>query len=776
MRQKLSCLLASLAFAPIFAQKPLPPTIILEKTAAQPEQQAAKILQFYLQKMTATEVKIQQTDSPPDDQANIFIYKDFLKNAPQPAVSPEARLEADAFFIQSNSKNAVLVGGGGMGAEYAVYTFLEHLGCRKFTPRDSLIPKIENFRLPEIAPRVERPAFAYRELHFPNPIFDENFARWHKLKTRPAKESEWGMFVHTFEKLLPPSEHFASHPEFFSWNGKQFSRGQICLSNDTVRQTVIQNLGKMMAARPAARIWSVSQNDNFDYCRCARCAASDSKFGSPAGTLLAFVNSVAAAFPDKIISTLAYQYTRQAPVGIVPAANVSVCLCSIECNRGLPLVDDPSSAGFVRDVEQWSKLSKNLMIWDYVVQFRDYLSPFPIWHTLQPNLQFFQKNGVEMMFEQGSGSSRSEFSDMKTYLLAKLMWNPQADMDSILTDFGEKFYGRLKPIVWQYIDTLTTRLLATDRQLQIYGTPLTPARSWMTERDVAAYFSILEKGVEMMTSEIAPTQATEREAQQLSEIMLPMIHTLLEQFKIRDWGFPERDTARGRDKFRFSYLPAHHNMINGWADLCRQHGYETMNENNFSPEAYAEEMRQFFAKGRVWHSFQIVRGETVRGETSASPSIFLEKPASKNYADGTAETLIDSRRGTTDFRFSWLGFEGEDLVATLRQPDALADSLLPEVSVLSVQFLQDQQAWVFFPQRVVFEVSEDGQNFQTVRDEQISIVADGRRSVRKVQVNFSEKRKLRAVRVAAFNQKTCPAWHSCVGNRCWIFADEIVVD
>ncbi|MCK7531928.1 MAG: DUF4838 domain-containing protein [Marinilabiliales bacterium] len=52
---------------------------------------------------------------------------------------------------------------------------------------------------------------------------------------------------------------------------------------------------------------------------------------------------MAALFPDKTISTLAYQYSRPAPRLTRPAPNVEVMLCTIELNRSRPIADDPSS-------------------------------------------------------------------------------------------------------------------------------------------------------------------------------------------------------------------------------------------------------------------------------------------------------------------------------------------------------------------------------------------------------------------------------------------------
>jgi len=64
-------------------------------------------------------------------------------------------------------------------------------------------------------------------------------------------------------------------------------------------------------------IISVSQNDNSRNCQCENCRAVEKKEGSPAGLLIHFVNRVAEdiekEFPDVLVETLAYQYTRKPP-------------------------------------------------------------------------------------------------------------------------------------------------------------------------------------------------------------------------------------------------------------------------------------------------------------------------------------------------------------------------------------------------------------------------------------------------------------------------------
>jgi Domain of unknown function (DUF4838) len=730
MKHSFFFLLVWLVAASLSAQRT---AIFLPTSPSAPETKAAGILQHYLVKITGQEIAIISKHKVPQKTQPIFIGN--CKAAKKYALEVPADLPLDAYYLQGNKKGFAISGGGEMGAEYGVYSFLELLGCRKYSPRDSLIPSIPNLQLPDYQAKTETPAFPYRELWY-EPAFDESWARWHKLKTNQQKNKEWGMFVHTFEKLCPKDTYFAEHPEYFAFNGAQHSPGQLCLSNDTVLQIVVARLREMMAQNPEAKYWSVSQNDNFDYCKCPRCAASDTYYGGPAGTLIAFVNRIAKAFPYRTISTLAYQYTRQAPRNIQIESNVSVCLCSIECNRGQNI--EEGCPDFARDVREWSKLTQNLMIWDYVVQFRSYVSPFPNWHTLQPNLQFFQKNGVEMMFEQGSGRSRSEFSDMRAYLLAKLMWNPQANMDSILADFGDGYYGPARPAIWKYIHDQHTRLDTHGKHLWIYDIPQNEA--------------FVRDGFYQRFKSLDFPKADEAQQMRVKAAMLPEMFAYLESLKAVPYN-PNDALSRTVTVLKRKN-DALGNLLQQFKNDCELVGFYTLNENNYTPKQYVQD-------------YQLYLNNAINALESRAKAVVLEQPASPNYAKGDPNELINKMVGETDYRYNWLGFEGNDMIATVEVEGQAANSI-------QVSFLQDQQSWVFYPKLVVIEASPDGNDFQKIEWKVVKIVPDGKKSLYTIKANLSGQ-PVRYVRVTAVNQKTCPAWHSCNGNKSWIFADEILI-
>ena len=154
-------------------------------------------------------------------------------------------------------------------------------------------------------------------------------------------------------------------------------------------------------------------------------AAIDQEEGSPSGLMIRFVNEVAKAFPDKIITTLAYQYTRKPPMITKPLSNVMITLCTIELNRSLPIETDTGSRAFTKEITDWGKICNKIMLWDYETQFSSSFGPFPLYNTLQPNIQFFTNNHVMAHFQQCNGKHSENFGELKCYLLSKLLWNPK---------------------------------------------------------------------------------------------------------------------------------------------------------------------------------------------------------------------------------------------------------------------------------------------------------------------------------------------------------------
>ena len=396
---------------------------------------------------------------------------------------PNARTP-DSFRLKVEGNRLFVTGRGSRGALYGVYELLERYGgCGWFAPWCEDIPRIEAFCVPGDLDVLENPAFEQRETSWRHVITGKNrFAvmqghpvfgarmrfngQWHKDKlyggTAMPFPKKLGV-CHTFNELVPPEKHFAAHPEWFSEvDGRRIGeRAQLCWSNDGLVKFVAEEVKKRLRDEPDARIVGVSQNDWRNWCRCAKCAELAEKEGSPSGPNIKFVNAVAEEvekeFPRVLVETLAYMFTRRPPKTIRPRRNVAVCLCSFECSFSVPFAESnhENTVRFVDDVRGWGKICRNLFIYNYTVNFRNYLFPFPNVYAMKSNYRMFLDNGARWIYDQAdSNGHHAEFAELKCYLQSKLMWNPDSDVDLLVDRFMEGYYGAAAQKVRQYFDEL----------------------------------------------------------------------------------------------------------------------------------------------------------------------------------------------------------------------------------------------------------------------------------------------------------------------------------
>ncbi len=385
-----------------------------------------------------------------------------------------------------------IVGGHPRGVLYGVYSFLEtYCGCRWFTEEVSHIPKRSKLEIPEINDTYV-PVLEYRQPHYTSYADGDWHARnkcnstYALLTDMHGGKTLYKGFVHTFNEILNPDEHFEQHPEYFSeLDGvRTGGRTQLCLTNPEVLELTKKKVRAWLKEEPDATIISVSQNDNRNYCTCEKCRALDEAEESHMGSLLTFVNAIAddirEDYPNVSIDTLAYQYSRKVPKTLRPRPNVIIRLCSIECCFAHPIEECEHTFGYIdsccqsfqKDMEEWGKICDRLYIWDYVVNFRHNILPHPNWGVLQKNIQFFIKHNVKGIFEQGNSfrGKYGEFDLMKRYVLAKLLWNPDCDVNVVINEYLSGVYGTAAGEVRRYFDLLQG-LIDPDTHLWIYHTP-----------------------------------------------------------------------------------------------------------------------------------------------------------------------------------------------------------------------------------------------------------------------------------------------------------------
>ncbi|CAG4999246.1 hypothetical protein DYBT9275_02186 [Dyadobacter sp. CECT 9275] len=479
--------------------------IALDASASESEKWAAEELQKWLKEISGADFPIQNLDQPHNGPQIVLGYTPLIKerlNVEAPAKSFEG------YQYINSGRDILIFGGSQRGTMYGVLAFLENeLGCRWYTPTVNNIPKRNELRFARFE-HSEQPGVRVRN-DFYFEAFDPIWATRNKMngsmsapKQPGGIESYWA--VHTFYPLMPPEEFFGKHPEYYSLiNGKrEHVRAQLCLTNPDVLSIITERIKKRMRESPEYLIYDVSQNDWRNPCECDHCQEIVKREGSESGVIVWFVNQVADAvakeFPDKFIGTLAYQYTRKPPLHIRPKDNVVVRFCSIECCFSHDFNSCPENQAFLKELNDWAFRAPHLYIWDYVVNFGHYLMPFPNFGVLQSNIKTFQKNNAIGIMEQAAYQSRGgEFAELRAYLIAKLLWNPDCNVENTINDFMYGYYGRSGKFVRQYFDFLHSQITP---QTHMYLN-LNPSDEIFSEQLISQSYDIFEEAKKVADNE-----------------------------------------------------------------------------------------------------------------------------------------------------------------------------------------------------------------------------------------------------------------------------------
>ena len=481
--------------------------IVVSAEASTSEQTAARELQQYISQVGGVELPI--TSDLKTDRCSIYVG--FNERVASLTGAPQPDRDDESFTYRTVGHDLLIWGGSQRGTMYGVFTFLEReFGIHWLTPRCTVVPSKKRWKLPRLN-HTERPFIGYR---YSNYFVAEDAPEW---SAHTRENTKWSPMVnnygnieayygaHTMDWLVSPKEFYATHPEYFCLrDGKRYDGyGQLCLSNPDVLELCKTRLMQRIRENPDYRIYSLSQNDNFRFCQCEQCEAIEQQYGGHSGIIVWFVNQVADAvkeeFPDKYVGTFAYQYSRQPPTGIKPRDNVVIRLCSIECCFAHPLdAGCPQNEAFMRDLRGWADLAPHLFIWDYIIDYAQYMAPWPNFQVLGPNIQVFGDNKAIGVFEEAQyQSAGGEFDEMKAWTVNQLLWNPCQNVDSLVNIFIDGFYGKAASHVMDYY-RLCQSLVKPDVHFGIY---ITENHEIYSDDFIQKAFAILQEAREAEESD-----------------------------------------------------------------------------------------------------------------------------------------------------------------------------------------------------------------------------------------------------------------------------------
>lgn len=140
------------------------------------------------------------------------------------------------------------------------------------------------------------------------------------------------------------------------------------------------------------------------------------------------------------------------------------------------------------------------------------------------------------------------------------------------------------------------------------------------------------------------------------------------------------------------------------------------------------------------------------------------------YSAGGDQAMMDGLSGSRDFRDGlWQGFFGTDVEAEI-----ILDSI-QHLKNISISCLQDQKSWILLPKWVEFIFSSDGIRWQ----EPVKIGHDVSASTDESLTHRFESEStgpIKKIKIKVHNAGPLPEWHLSMGEKSWLFIDEIKLD
>ena len=480
---------ASLAEAVILAQDgETDYRVVIPADAPKQVRAAADELALFLQQITGATFPIVADNDSRTENEILVGNSSRLKEL---GVAPDwVGLGREGYVIRTVGNRLVIAGGPWRGTINGVYVFLtDYLGCRWFAPGCSVIPKQDKLVIPAID--VHRvPPFAMRSIWAPTMLRDRdwfirNHLNWYQvgLQTprRPDGTREVSYNDYYYDprltnawhyagyqpwhslgdnKLLDRDKYFDSHPEYFAMvDGKRLpSEQQPCLTQPDVVSIVIESVRNHIRNNPQAPLADVSLGDYGNMCECPTCTADYQKYGR-SGVYVRFVNQIAAAIekesPQVMLATLCgYPPVQSPPRGgvtlhrniVVESGNTSYCRFHdfLECAVNL-------ERGKLQTLRNWIPIAPGgvaALLYQYGAG--PLLPRSSQYRLLRDN----GLTGVYVFSEDGRAREyyRDQTPDLRGYLHARLIWDPEFDVDKGIREFCRAYYGAAGVLMTRYVE------------------------------------------------------------------------------------------------------------------------------------------------------------------------------------------------------------------------------------------------------------------------------------------------------------------------------------
>lgn len=386
-------------------------------------------------------------------------------------------------------------------------------------------------------------------------------------------DDSWGIWGHNLRKALGDNVDKV----YATIHGKT-DDSQLCFSSEEmyrqIESYIVDNIGEKGSSR-----FVIAPDDTPYACTCASCTAmgNTEKNATPAVTELLL--RLSQRFPKHSFFTISYLSTKQVTDKQLPS-NAGIIVSAIDFPLRRIDGKNAQEKKFMQQLNQWKKVTKNIYIWDYINNFDDYLTPFPILKIAQQRLRFFKQNGASGIFFNGSGYSYSSFDAMRTFALSALLINPELPVEELVRDYFNQEYPLSKKWLYDYYINLKNSV-QSGKKLGIYAGIAELEQSFLNPEKFIKFYDEMGDYV---------SDAKGKERKKLHELQTALSYTRLEMGRNHSYdpyGYAQRNGKQ------IQPTP----QVRKWLTQLKEHhaftGMEYYNESADEIDYYIKEWEQY---------------------------------------------------------------------------------------------------------------------------------------------------------------------------------------
>jgi hypothetical protein len=460
------------------------PVIVIGTEASASVQFAADELKTHLEQITGRKLMIQLDGDFKGESSYIAVGPGTLT-----AGIDTSNLGIEQYIIDVAPSGLAIVGASrppilgkyarDRGTLYGVYDFLEQLGVRWYRPEPwgNHLPKKNTIEIPLGRKVHPEPHYEMRSgvgggfcRYRPTTLAQRdrltlwavrNRLNWSEASDDPKYGGRvFFTFHHAYDQLIPPEEYFDKHPEYYAMvDGKRtvadklkpYPHFQLCLGNPELQETFAQEVLRLIENKPYLDSISVEPNDSGKtWCECSLCKAMDDPENPNvmSNRVCKFNNmvarKVAEKYPDKRLHWLAYSAHTAVPTrvdALEPNTIIQMATINEWGNYSQKLLDDSASWNkrFLEALRGWSELKPScIMTYEYWSGY-GWPGPFPVTRMIADRIRNYRQFKVRGIYCEGHGHWGPQ--GLTKYMFAKLIWNPELDLDKELDLFYRNYYG-----------------------------------------------------------------------------------------------------------------------------------------------------------------------------------------------------------------------------------------------------------------------------------------------------------------------------------------------